>query len=114
MEVHLRFLCRFCVIVVIKSSLGPDVWRRSTDDSLLDVEYPRSRPIGYVWGVKSQEVYPGPRIIPGSSIARQWSDDLGIEFHEVEIAANTQSMNLVFADLVVDEIGAGYSPFTIR
>jgi hypothetical protein len=111
---YLRFLFRFCVTGAVKSTLGPHVWRTSTDDSLLDIEYAELNSSGYVWGVKNQEIYPGARLIPGSPTAARWSDDLGIEFHEVEIVANAQSINLVFADLAVDEIGEGYSPFTIR
>lgn len=113
-RIYMRFLFRFCVSAAIKSRLGPDVWRRSMDDSLLDIEYPGSRSTGYVWGVKNQELYPGPRLIPETSIANEWSSGLGIGFYEVEIDANAQSINLIFADLAVDEIGEGYSPFIVQ
>jgi hypothetical protein len=52
-------------------------------------------------------------MIPASPTARHWSEALGLDFHEVRIETNGHNLSLVFSDLVVTEVGAGFSPFTV-
>lgn len=68
---------------------------------------------GYVWGVKWQELYPGMKLVPKSAEAREWSRELGLPYHEAVIEANSQILSLVFSDLTVQTVDAGYAPFAV-
>jgi hypothetical protein len=63
--------------------------------------------------VKWQNLYPGIRLVTESADADHWSRSLGIPFHEAAIETNGHYLSLVFADLVVDIIGKGHSPFVV-
>jgi hypothetical protein len=105
-----RFTC--CVRAAVTSALPPEIWKRSLDERLVD--YERGRDFdGYVWGVKWQELYPGMKLVRDSADAERWSHDLGIAFHEATIETNGHNVCLVFADLVVDTVGAGHAPFLV-
>lgn len=67
---------------------------------------------GYVWGVKWQLLYPGAGVVEDSPRALQWSEALGIEFHEVCIETNTHRITLIIHELAVDKVSAGYHTFT--
>lgn len=110
---YMRFLFRSCPEAVVSSALGPETWTRSMDEELL-----RAQPItidstGYVWGARYQELYPGPEIVENSEPARRWTAQVGVPFYEVNVKANAQHINLIFADLAVEEVTAGYAPFTV-
>lgn len=111
---HLRFLFRFCTEVAIRSRLKPDVWTRSTDEGLLETHHVTMESHGYTWGVQCQELYPGATIVDHSETARKWEDQVGIPFHEVRIEGNAHVINLVFSDLLVEEVQAGYSPYEVE
>lgn len=110
---YLKFLFRNCPEVHVLSSIRPDVWSRSTDDSLVETRHVTNDTRGYVWGVLSQELYPGPHIVKDSARARQWTESSGIRFHEVNIEANAHRISIVFSELSVQEIGIGYTPFKV-
>jgi hypothetical protein len=111
---HLQFVFRFCTEADARSTVAPDVWRRSTDDQLLGTHHVTNDSAGYVWGVRCQILYPGPTIIENSHRAKMWEDQLGIPFHEVQIKGNAHLITLVFADLSVDVVSAGYAPYSVE
>jgi len=43
-----------------------------------------------------------------------WRDEVGLPFHEVRIEANAHVINLVFSELVVTEVAAGYKPYELK
>lgn len=109
---HLRYRFMHCVRATVTSALSPDIWSRSLDERLID--HAKGRDLeGYVWGVKWQELYPGMKLVPDSADARQWSRDLGLPYHEAVIEANSQILSLVFSDLTVQTVDAGYAPFVV-
>ncbi|MEU6425104.1 hypothetical protein ABZ860_04340 [Microbispora sp. NPDC046973] len=109
--IYLRYLFRYCVEACIRTSVHRDVWRASLDDRLLGDSGSIDQD-GYVWGVKWQCLYPGGMIVPASRQAREWSEALGIDFHEVRFETNGHDITLVFSDLQVTELPIGYTPFT--
>jgi hypothetical protein len=111
---HLRNLFRLCTEADVRSTVLPAVWTRSTDDELLDSHHVTREAPGYVWGVRCQGLYPGATIVDGSARAQVWTNQLGIPFHEVQIEANAHAITLVFADLSVEEVGAGYGPYHVE
>jgi hypothetical protein len=110
---YLQFVFRNCPEVHVRSSLRPEVWSRSTCDDLIEARHVTKDTRGYVWGVMSQDLYPGPHIVQDSARARQWTEQSGIRFHEVNIAANAHHINIVFSELSVQEIAIGYTPFKV-
>ena len=111
---HLRFLFRFCTEVAIRSSLTPDAWAESTDDALLVTHQVTRESRGFVWGVQCQVLYPGAKIIPISQRAQAWEEAVGIPFHEVRIEGNAHIIEIVFSELSVEEVHAGYSPYRVE
>ena len=111
---HLRFLFRFCPEVTITSRLMPDVWSRSLSDDLLQEHMATRDSAGYVWGVQTQELYPGATVVEESPRAWFWTTSLGIDFHEIIVEANAQTISLVFSAILVDEVFDGYSPYQVR
>jgi hypothetical protein len=111
---HLRFVFRICPEVNVVSVVRPDVWSRSLDDSLVHEHNVTMKSTGYVWGVNCQILYPGATLVADSPRADVWSEKIGIPFYEVRIAGNAQEIDLIFSELVVDEVEAGYSPYQIE
>jgi hypothetical protein len=109
---HLRYRFMYCVHASVRSALSPQIWSRSLDERLVDFDKGRDLD-GYVWGVKWQELYPGMTLVEESTDAQQWSRDLSMPFYEATIETNAHIISLVFADLVVDAIGSGFSPFVV-
>ncbi len=109
----IRLLFKNCVAANSRTALTREIWTRSLDDRLID--YERGVDLdGYVWGVKWQAMYPGGTVVADSPAAADWSESLGLPFHEVEIATNGHNLNLVFSDLVSSVVEPGYSPFTVE
>jgi hypothetical protein len=111
---HLRFVFRLCTEADVRSSVPPSVWVRSTDDQLLETHHVTSGSPGYVWGVRCQILYPGATIVETSRRAEVWADHLGVPFHEVLVDANAHLITLVFADLSVEDVSAGYAPYRVE
>lgn len=111
---HLRFLFRLCPEATVTSRVRPDVWARSLDDSLLDDQRVTLESRGYVWGVQTQCLYPGASVVESSDRAQFWADAIGVEFHEVVVGANAQSITLVFSEIQVDEVTDGYTPYQLH
>ncbi len=81
---HLRYRFTHCVRATITSALPPDTWKRSLDERLVD--YEKGRDLGgYVWGVRWQVLYPGMKLVTGSTDAERWSRELGLPFYEAVI-----------------------------
>jgi hypothetical protein len=110
---HVRLLFRFCTEADVRSTVSPELWSRSLDDSLLDDHTVTRESAGYVWGIQCQVLYPGAKVIERSKRARNWERRVGIPFHEVLIEGNAQTISLVFSDLVIDEVGDGYTPYRV-
>lgn len=109
---NLRYTFRYCTEAKVESTVRPDVWRRSLDDRLID--YSTGVDLdGFVWGVQWSCLYPGASIVHDSPVAARWAEAIGLEFHEVQIETEAYKINLVFSDLAVTEVGAGYSPLTV-
>ncbi len=109
---HERLLFKNCVSVSVGTALSPDIWSLSLDDRLIDDPTEMDRD-GYVWGVKWQALYPGAQIVEASEAATQWSEALGIQFHEVLIETNGHNLTLVFSELQMSQVGPGYTPFSV-
>ncbi|MGV9284828.1 YxiG-like protein [Streptomyces sp. NPDC003730] len=107
---HLRYLFRHCVEARCETFLSTGTWRDSLDDRLLDPETADPDLGGYVWGVRFHELY-GAELRPASEAALSWSKALGIDFHEVHVETNAHDLTLLFSDLEVSEVPAGYAPF---
>jgi hypothetical protein len=110
---HLRLLFRFCTEADVRSTVRPDGWSESLDDSLLDTHSVTRDSHGYVWGIQCQVLYPGASIIEKSKRARNWERRVGIPFHEVLIEGNAQTISLVFSDVMIEEVGDGYTPYRV-
>jgi len=110
---YLRYLFRYCVESDVRSSVSLPGWSESLDDRLISFETGRDMD-GYVWGVKWQVLYPGGRVVEGSTRASIWSESMGIDFHEIRVESNAHTITLVASDLEVTEIDPGYSPFTVQ
>jgi hypothetical protein len=90
------------------------VWSRSLDDRFTDFQSAKEADLnGFVWGTKWQCLYPGLTIVRGSPEAGDWTKNLGIPFHEVLIETNVHNIRLVFAELAVEDIDVGYTPYTV-
>lgn len=109
---YLRYVFVNCVQANVSTALDARLWERSLDDRL--IEYDTGVDLdGYVWGVKWQVLYPGFKFVDESVPARTWAEDLGIPFFEVRVETNGHNLNLVFSDLKVERVAAGYSPFVV-
>lgn len=109
---HLRYLFRYCVEVSTETTVAASTWRGSLDERLID--YATGVDLGgYVWGVNEQVLYPGMTLVSPSARARRWTEDVGIDFHEVRIEGNAHAVRLVFSELEVSEVAAGYAPFVV-
>ncbi|QXC62635.1 hypothetical protein KSP35_07530 [Aquihabitans sp. G128] len=108
----LRYLFKFCVQAHVSSALPGEVWRRSLDERLVDLDGVGDAwdGSGYLWGVKWACLYPGATVVQDSPIADRWTDAVGIEFHEVRIETNVQNLSIVFSELEVSEVDAEYRP----
>jgi hypothetical protein len=95
---HRRYRFKYCVRALVTSALSAQLWSRS---------------LGYVWGVKWQNLYPGMRLVEESADAQRWSRDLDLSFHEATIETNGHDISLVFADLMVDVVDTGCAPFVV-
>ncbi|MFD8495709.1 hypothetical protein [Amycolatopsis sp. NPDC059657] len=109
---HLRYRFKYCVRAEVASAVSSDIWRRSTDERLVD-GWQELDLDGYVWGVRWQVLYPGAKLVSKSERAEAWSRRTGLPFHEALIEANGHTIALVFSDLVVEHIEPGYAPFTV-
>jgi len=107
-----RYIFVHCVRADVSTALTPEIWRDSLDERLIDYDTGADLD-GYVWGVKWQLLYPGLALISNSTAAEQWSDALGVPFHEARVQTNGHDMTLIFSDLRVEKIFTGYSPFTL-
>jgi hypothetical protein len=109
---NLRLLFKHCVVAEVETALPPEIWERSLDDRLVDYETGVNLD-GYVWGVKWQVLYPGATVVAESRRAERWARELSLPFHEVRVETNGHNINLVFSDLIVDEVPVGYTPFAV-
>jgi hypothetical protein len=110
---YLRYRFTHCVRATVTTALSAQVWKQSLSDRLIDPE-PDAEWDGYVWGVRWQALYPGMKLAADSADAAQWSRELGMTFHEVDIQTNVQNISLVFSDLNVNTVETGYAPFTAQ
>lgn len=99
-----RFNC--CVAAEVRSSLSPEARRASSTSGVIDGE---AEPTDHVWGMRGQNVS-SATLVSGSSRARQLADVVGIDFHEVRIAAAIHTLTLVFSDVEVTVLRAGHTP----
>jgi hypothetical protein len=109
---HLRYCFTHCVRATATTDVRPDLWRRSIDDRLLDLEQGRELD-GYVWGYRWQVLYPGMKLVPDSAEAERWSREVGIPFREATIETNGHNLSLVFSDLAVQVVEPGDTPFVV-
>jgi hypothetical protein len=108
----LRYRFIHCVRATVTTEVRNDVWKRSLDDRLIEYETGVDLD-GFVWGVKWQCLYPGLKLVEGSTTAAEWSKRIGIDFHEATITTEAQSISLVFSDLEVTQAAPGEAPFTV-
>lgn len=91
------------VRVDVNTQVRDDVWRASLDDRLIKYETGVDLD-GFVWGVKWQCLYPGLKLVDGSTSAAEWAVRIGIDFREATVTTEAQSISLVFSDLEVTEL----------
>lgn len=108
----LRYLFRYCVEASVESDLPGEIWRRSLDERLIRYETGKDLD-GFVWGVGEQALYPGLALVSPSGRTARWAAAIGIDFSEVRIETNAQTITLVFGDLEVTEVPEGYAPFVV-
>ncbi|MBT0771991.1 hypothetical protein KIH74_23820 [Kineosporia sp. J2-2] len=109
---HRRYLFRHCPRVTVTSTVGPDVWARSLDEALLHQETPHDDAV-YAWGVRGQALYPGAGKPETSRETRRWASRLGVPFYEITLEGNGHELRLMFSDLTVSDLAAGYTPFVV-
>ena len=111
---YLRYRFTHCVRASVKTAISQEVWARSLDARLLDHQAAIESGVeGYVWGVNFQVLYPGMSLQQGSTEAAEWAGRLGMPFHEAHIETNGHNVELVFSDLVVTNVEAGFAPFAV-
>jgi hypothetical protein len=113
LQLHLRYRFKHCVRAEVTTAVPPDVWKRSLDERLTDSAQGRDLD-GYVWGVAWQEIYPGFTLKGDSPAAQFWFKELGFPFYEATVGANGHNLTLVFADLVVETLKSGVTPFVVH
>lgn len=101
-------------VVTVSSRVRPDVWSRSLDDALIHEHDVTRDSAGFVWGVNCQILYPGANVVPDSARVADWSEKIGIPFREVRVTGNAQEIAVIFSELAVEEIGAGYAPYVVE
>ncbi|TWD56358.1 hypothetical protein FB478_101504 [Arthrobacter sp. AG367] len=111
---YLRYRFTHCVRANVKTAVSQETWAGSLDERLLDYNAAIESGVdGYVWGVNYHDLYPGMSLVEESAEAVEWAERLGIPFYEVQIETNGHYIELVFSDLVVTKVGAGFAPFVI-
>ncbi len=105
----LRGLFQCCVEARCTSSVSAETWRASLDDRLIDHETGKDLE-GFLWGVKWHSLYPGAKLLPESEAARRWQRAIGIDVHDVTIETKAHHFRLIFSDLQVAGVPAGYTP----
>jgi hypothetical protein len=108
----LRLRFKHCVRAHVATAVTPGTWAQSLDERLIDYDQGVDLD-GFVWGVKWQCLYPGGRLVSDSTEAAAWSENVGIEFHEVSIETNAQTIALVFSGFEMTKVDPGESPFTV-
>jgi len=100
-----RFRFTHCVEATVQTIGTPNAW----DDVFTDYAAweAAGSPEGFVWGVNWAEAYPGMSYVKDSESAREWTEKLGHEMHEVLINTNTFDINLIFHDLRIDLLEKG-------
>ncbi|MEO9325616.1 hypothetical protein ABFT23_19145 [Nocardioides sp. C4-1] len=112
--VHMRYRFTHCVVAEARTAIAPEIWRRSLDERLLDHRAALEADLdGYVWGVEWQVLYPGLTLLDRSDDAERWAAEVGITFHEAQVATNGHDLRLVFSDLVVAEVEPRHVPFRV-
>ena len=109
---NVQLLFKHCVTAEASTALSPESWSVSMDDRLLDHAAAADLD-GYVWGVRWQCMYPGASLVEDSERAARWTEAVGVPFVEARIETNGHHLTLVFADLKVDDVPPGYTPFTV-
>ncbi len=107
-----RYRFRYCVCVEVKTQVTDDGWRSSLDERLINYETGVDLD-GFVWGVKWQCLYPGLELVDGSTNAAEWTERIGIDFHEATVTTEAHSISLVFSDLEVTRALPGETPFAV-
>jgi hypothetical protein len=95
----------------VATAVTPGTWAQSLDERLIDYDQGVHLD-GFVWGVKWQCLYPGG-LVSDSIEAAAWSENVGIEFREVTIETNAQTIALVFSGFEMTKVDPGESPFTV-
>lgn len=106
----LRYRFRHCVRASVTTALPPEVWADSLDDRLTNLETGVDL-AGYVWGVRSQILYPGISLVRDSREAIDWSSRIRLPMHQATIRTNGNNVNLIFSGLEVTTLAPGWSPF---
>jgi hypothetical protein len=100
---HLRYLFRHCVRASCRTAVTAEHWRESLDERLLDHEAAANLD-GFVWGVRWHRLHPGAAVVDSSPTAAHWTEQVGIDFHEVRIETEAHDLTLVFSELAVTEL----------
>lgn len=108
---RVRYRFTHCVEATTRTTVSPEIWRRSWDDVLInyDAWLAAGEPDGYVWGVEWSAAYPGLTYVDPSERAATWTEQVGREMHELSIETNAFAINLVCHDFIIDQL-AEFSP----
>ena len=103
------YVFRYCIEASAQTRLTPDLWRKSLDDRLTNYQtyktlWDRGVELdGFVWSVGG-DTWPGWSLVKASERAAWWTQELGIDFHEMLIEMNAIDLRLVFSDLFVTHL----------
>lgn len=104
------YVFRYCVKASTNTRIDPEGLIISLDDRLTDYEtyktlWDRGVELdGFVWGVKWSECYPGWSLVKDSERASYWTDEMGLDFHEILVETSIFEIRLVFSDLIVTKL----------
>jgi hypothetical protein len=105
-----------CVVAESATTLSAETWRGSLDENLVgpleDVDHEKAN--GWVWATRHGSMYPGATLVESSATADEWSQTVGIQFHEAVLDAPPVRIRLIFSDLVVEPAVPGEAPFVVE
>jgi hypothetical protein len=89
-----------------KSALAIDVLKDSLDDGLIDFQVSKEHNLtGHVWGANYALAYPGFSVVGESQEAKELSEMLGVQMHEVLFETNVYEIRFLAHDFELIEAG---------
>ncbi len=105
---HYRVRFSHSPIQRCETVLEAETWRSAWRDPFTNFDSWRAagEPAGFVWA-QGADAYPGPSLIEGSDLAKEWGERLGHDMFELKLETNAYTLWLLFHDLDVVQIARG-------